>query len=53
MSMERRLFLAFKRVEVFGRVLFALLRLRNGVEWSFKRLWHVTGVEVERFYSSR
>jgi hypothetical protein len=53
MSMERRLFLVCKRVEVFGRVLFALRKLPNVDAPSYRQLWQRIGLETERFYSSR
>ena len=48
MNMEQRLMLAFKRVVLFGRALFALQRLPKGVEVNYRRLWQCIGQELER-----
>jgi hypothetical protein len=53
MNMAQRLFLAFRRVVLFGRALYALQKLPKGVELSYRRLWHHIGQELERFYCSR
>lgn len=53
MNMAQRLFLAYRRVVLFGRALYALQKLPKGVELSYRQLWRSIGLELERFYSSR
>lgn len=53
MNTAQRLFLAYRRVVLFGHALFALRRLPKGVELNYRRLWHHIGQELERHYSSR
>jgi hypothetical protein len=45
--------LAFKRVVLFGHVLFALQRSRKGVVLNYRRLWQCIGQELAASNSSR
>lgn len=53
MSIKLRPMLAFKRVVLFGRALFALRKLPNGDEVSWWQLWVFIGRVVEYPSSSR